>query len=484
MKTRLRYLSSRFRLLNGTVRQGTSPKMAVNRNSFAFNGLNVKGADAEIAGVTVIYDAPQSWAAVMDHPSGAVNIHHNVFEDRGTIIRNRHGAATRPLGFTKGKRVANKFRVHHNLVKRTRQNGLSGACENSHNEVYVDSWSTNSFAIQPVSIPEVAAGELAYNRIFTTGFNPYGFGWAHKDLKIHHNLVHMQGINVRSRWGERWGDINMSAAMRVTNYGKGGQKRNNLQYWNNLIVLKGRGGCELRGVEFFSDETIKDLIFHDNTVKVEVEDDKTLRAACVDTQGQPAKADTCLPVVYRNNKLISNICHVRFGDSYGIGSNHHFINCTFTRTGDDPRYHTFIFDRGYWSRRHEMVDCTFGPGTAYNDVIWKRTANTSWYKVRWTLSVRTTPGAKVTISDKSGAEVFSGVADADGAVAAVLTQCVIRPREWKPGVRAGAGLMEVKERSKHQELAETPHTVTVEAGGRRAAATVTMDRRQRIDVRP
>ena len=483
-KTKIKYQVSGFRLLNGAVRQGDGPGPAANKKSDAFNALRLVGGDIEIAGVTVEYRAPQSWGGSINHPFGAIDVHHNVFVDGGTVIADRHGSGVRPFGFINAAREANAFRIHHNLIARTRQNGFMGVGEMSHNEVYVDSWSTNSFALQPNSIPDVAAGECRYNRIFTTGFNPYGFGWAHKDLHVANNLVHMEGIGTKARWGESWGDIDMSSAMRVTNYGQGGQKRENLDYANNLIILRGREGCELRGTEFCADETIRDLVFRDGTISVVVLDDRTSRAACVDTHGLPKKADTVLPVFYRNCAFLTNICHVRFGDSYAIGSNHRFVNCKFVRLGNDPRYHTFIFGAAYWSRRHVFLDCDFSSGARYDDVFWERTANTSDYSIQWTLSLKTAPGAKVTVTDKDGNVEFAGAAGADGIVAAALTQCVIRPKEWKPGVKEGAGLVEVKLRGEHQEIAMTPHAVTVELDGKTATKSVTMDRKQSLELMP
>ena len=66
----------------------------------------------------------------------------------------------------------------------------------------------------------------------------------------------------------------------------------------------------------------------------------------------------------------------------------------------------------------------------------------------------------------------------------VLTQCVIHAMEWRPGVKKGAGRMKVKRREEHQEVPETPHTVTVEKDGRKAAKTVTMDRKQSVELKP
>ncbi|OGF44965.1 MAG: hypothetical protein A2231_08665 [Candidatus Firestonebacteria bacterium RIFOXYA2_FULL_40_8] len=461
-----------IKIVNGTIKQIVSDGMSGNNRSDYFNPLTLSGcADAEIAGLTIDYEAPQAWGVNIIKPEGSCDIHHNVFLDRGTVISSRHGWGVRPLGFSETEKGINKFRIYSNLIKRTRQNGFHVAQKMYNNEIYVDSWSINSFALQPAA----DEGEYYNNRIFGTGFNAYGFGWASTNLKISDNFVHMQGINASSRWGETWGDINMLSAMRVTNYDKGGQVRNNLEYKNNVVVIKGREGCEIRGTEFMSDISIKDLVYHDNTVKVEVQDDKTSQAACVDAQGQVANNDTALPVFYKNNTYISNICHVRFGDSYGRGSNHQFINCKFVRTGSDPRYHTFIFDGGWWSHRHVFLDCEFGDGTRYNDVLWKKTSPQSSYSVKWTLAITSLPKADITIIDKRGRIEFTGKTDADGKVSAVLTQCLIKPPDNMKG--------DEPNNDKHQEVEYTPHSVVVEKNGVTKRAKVTMDKKQELDVK-
>ena len=149
------------------------------------------------------------------------------------------------------------------------------------------------------------------------------------------------------------------------------------------------------------------------------------------------------------------------------------------RVGQDPNYHTFNFSRA-WTDRHVLLDCTFGKGTRYNDVIWNSRAAQAYYSVAWTLTVKTTPGAKVTIKDKKGEEVFSGTADAGGKISAPLTQCTIRPKEWQPGADRQPT---VGRRTEHQKVAHTPHAVTVEKDGRTKTRAVTMDRKQEIDVR-
>jgi len=104
--------------------------------------------------------------------------------------------------------------------------------------------------------------------------------------------------------------------------------------------------------------------------------------------------------------------------------------------------------------------------------------------VRWTLTVRTAAGAKVTVTDKDGQEVFSGVADEKGTVSKVLTQCVVHPVEWHPGMTADGKKLRAKDNNRHKEVLQTPHTVTVEVNGRKATRIVTMDHTQTVDLKP
>jgi len=455
-------------LLNGLIREGPG-KNSGNKESTGFIPVYLRGAGKfHVAGVSVDYWTGQNTGMRIRGATDDVEIHHCVFLDRGCRIRNRHGAAVRAVSFL-GSTGAN-YRVHHNLVKRTRQMGILGPHVLAHNELYTDSWSVNSFSLAVYNENGVAH----HNRVFGTGVNVQGFGWAKKNAEYHHNLIHLQGIATgKNRGKEGWGDQDSLNGFRVTNYGKGGQKRDNLLYHDNVIVIRCRGGSQARGTEFFSDETITDLVCRDNTIKVVAEDDKTAQVACVVTHGQPAKADTALPVWYRNCTLIANLCHVRFGDYYGKGSNHHFVNCEFVREGDDPRYHAFIVDGAYWSKRHVLLDCTFGPGVKWDDVLWKRTGRSSFYSVKWTLDLTTTPGAAVTVKDKDGAVEFEGKADAKGKAAIPLTQCVMR---MPPKVKLPT--------DKHVKDMKTPHTVTVAAGGKTASKAVEMTGKQSLEVRP
>ena len=454
-------------VLNGVIRQGRGTNRG-NVESTGFIPIYMRNPKKVlIAGVTVDYWTPQNTGMRLRKTLGDVELHHNVFLDRGCNIKNRHGAAVRSLSLVAPK--GGGYRAHHNLVKRTRQMGILGPKELNHNEIYTDSWSVNSFALGPKS----EGGVAHHNRIFGTGVNLQGFGWGTKDMLYHHNLIHLQGLDTgNKRNKEGWGDQDSLNGFRVTNYGKGGQKRDNLLYHDNVVVIKCRGGSQARGTEFFSDETITDLVFRDNIIKVVAEDEKTTQVACIVTHGHPHKADTSLPVWYRNCTLMSNTCVVRFGDYYGKGSNHHFVNCRLERIGAEDRFRTFIVDGAYWSKRHVLLDCEFGEGTAPDDVLWKRTGWKSFYDIKWTLSLTTLPGAKVTVTDKAGEVAFDGVA-ATGKLDIPITQYRIqRPRKLKlPSTEI-------------DKQVKTPHKVTTTLGVLKKSAQVEMTKRQTLTLLP
>jgi hypothetical protein len=479
-KTAISYRAVGVKVLNGTVAQGRNEFMRNNADIYHYNCLYITGKDMEIAGVRVVYHAPQAWGMVANYSEGKFHAHHNTFVDMGAVITDRHGSGVRPMGFRYPQVSPNQFELNHNLVKRTRQNGFQIATSMHHNEVYVDSWSINSFALQPLSEVGIPAGRHASNKVFGTGFNPYGFGWAHEDLFIEDNFIYMFGIDVQHRWHERWGDINMLEGVRVTNYDQGGQVRNNLIYENNTIVLKGKQGAELRGTGFFSDETITNLVFKNNRVKVEALDDQTTLVACVDVQGHFRKANS-QPVYYIDNIFEGNLALIRFGDAYGRGNNHIFIGNRLVKLGDNPDFHTFVFDGGDHNYGHVLQDTEFTPGTAYNDVYWKNTTSKSYYSVAWTLELITAPGATVTIHDGNDQEVFHGSADDTGRLEVPLTQSVIHPTEWQPNAFFE---FRVLWPDMYTEESFTPHTITVNVGGKTLVETVNMTQRQTVRLIP
>jgi hypothetical protein len=417
----------------------------------------------EIAGVTVEYYGYQMngfiWAG------GVEDLHHNIVVDKGTELVDRHWAVRAITGCKK---------IHHNLIKRCRQRGISDGNELVHNEVYQDSYATNALGIDGL--------KLEGNRVLGGGVHVCAIAWTN-GMQVVGNLVHLQAeASEDARWTEYGSGKGSSCnGIRLTQYGAGNDETNPLYlnnlYANNLVVVNTREGGGARGVQFSSHLQTKNLVCRDSIIKVASLDDKS-GGACVVTQGRTA--ENAAPLYYRNCTLMATGCNVKFGDGYSHGSNHHFENCKFVRIGQNPDYHTFAFSRG-WTDRHVILDGEFGEGTRYDDVVWGGVTAEAYYSVAWTLTLRTAPGAKVTIKDKSGETVFTGTADAAGTISAPLMHCDIRPKEWKPGAGAQPA---VRLNTEHQKVMHTPHAVTVEKDGRAATRSVTMEGKQEIEVKP
>ncbi len=491
-------------ILNGTLKQGAAKnnqdytaakdmlrpdperKKRLEKNSSrGFSNIEITNySNVEIAGVTVEYHFPQTWGMRFESAYGKYNIHHNIVTDKGNQLFNRHGGGTvRSIGFRSGSGVYtskyklnnddNEIQVHHNLIKRTRHNALNIAQKIYNNEIYVDSWAVNSFAISPHKY----RGQVHDNKIFLTGYYACGILWATTDLNVSNNFIHMENIATMiekplkgRRLIETWGEQDIVAGMRLTNYGKGGQERDNLSYTNNLIIGNCRGGAEMRGTEFYSDYSIQNLVFSNNIIKIETDDTISHKAACVDTQGAFNDRSKHLPLYYKDCSLISNICNVRFGDEYGQGSNHQFINCKIIKTGNNPNYHTFVFDGHSSVFNHVFLDCEFIGEASYNDVYWNNTQSLSNYRIAWTLNIETHPGAKIIIKNKNGKIKVEAVANANGQYSTPLVQCIIRPTEWN----IDRNEVEVEDRSGYQEEELSSYTVIIEANGSKKSTTVEM----------
>jgi len=492
-------------ILNGTIKQGAAKnnqdytaakdmlrpnperkKRLAKNGGRGFSNIEITNySNVEIAGVTVQYHLPQTLGIRFEMVSGEYNIHHNVFLDKGTQLFNRHGSGSRSLRFGAGSvnlsQIDNKIQIHHNLIKRTRHCALHIGQKIYDNEIYVDSWAVNSFAIQP----HHQKGQVMNNKIFLTGYYACGILWGTANLNANNNLIHMESINTMierplkgRRLIETWGEQDVVAAMRLTNYSKGGQKRENLFYSNNLVIGNCRGDAVMRGTEFYSDYSNRNLVCSNSIIKIVADDTICRIAACVDTQGAFNDRSTHLPLYYKDCSLISNICNVRFGDEYGQGSNHQFINCKIIKTGDNPNYHTFVFDGHSSVFNHLFLDCEFIGGACYNDVYWNNTQSLSNYKIAWTLDIETNPGAKILIKDINGKLKVEGVANATGRYSTPLEQCIIRPVEWSND----GNEVEVEDRSGHEEEELSSYTVIIEANGRKKSAMVEMIERTALKL--
>ncbi|HUU42713.1 MAG TPA: family 16 glycoside hydrolase, partial [Planctomycetota bacterium] len=235
------------RILNGFIVQGRGGSGNV---CDPLLGVRAK----EIAGVALDYYGYQMngfiWAGSVE------DLHHNVVKDKGTELVDRHWAVRAVTGCKK---------IHHNLIKRCRQRGISQGDEVTHNEVYQDSYATNAFG---------ASGQkIEGNRILGGGVHVCAISWAN-GMQALGNLVHLQAQKSEdARWTEYGSGQGSSCnGIRLTQYGGGNDETNPLYlnnlYANNVIVVNTREGGGARGVQFSSHLQTKNLVCRDTTIKV------------------------------------------------------------------------------------------------------------------------------------------------------------------------------------------------------------------------
>ncbi len=432
------------RILNGTIRQGAGSDGG-EAHGIGFSPIaSYGGCTGEIAGVTVEYHGSQLCGMHLSYGPD-YEVHHNVVVDKGTAVTNRHQGIQGIVGVP---------RIHHNLLKRVRQRGLTGknGSEYAHNEIYVDSCCTNAFGIMYYA----TQGALCRgNRIFGRGYLAIGIGTVSKgvaDIKVHRNFIHLQAHKPSTRWAE-YGAQSGAYCVRVT---WGGE---NIEYADNVFITKGRDGGMVRGVWFCPDKHITNVTFRRNVIKAIAQNDATDRRGAIVVCGKPQK--DVAPGLFEDNRIISNFCHVLLGENYGAGNNARFVRNTFVRTGDLDRYR--LVQCGFWhwpNAGSVFIDSAFEGDAGYDKARFIGTGERG-FSVGWTLTVKTAPGAVVTITDKAGKQVFAAEADAKGIVRAELLQYTQQP-------------------DGRQTL--TPHAVMAAKGGKTARATVTMDAPKAIDL--
>lgn len=415
-----------IRIFNGHIRQGAGGNHAHPSASIGFNPIYVRsGAGFEVAGVVIEYHGGQMIGLYMHWGSSDANIHNNVFIDNGREILDRHGAGSRTLIFG-GQDVPLESRVYDNLVKRTRQSGLSGGRVYG-NEIYVDSYSTNSFGIGG------GTGLIVHsNKIFGTGYHMVGIGWG-SDNHFFDNFIHLHGGGPDWRYDE-YGNQESLNGMRLTQYSGSHREYFDNHYHDNLILITG-GKCngddctQGRGIQHSSDANVRNNVIEGNIIKVEVNPEITQVAAIV-TQGLRDRCGTEHPVHWIENTLISNVVNVRFGDYYAAGCNHHFVANEFIKIGDREDYRTFRFDANWGIMAHYVFDGVFTDDADIESIHF--THPDQELNVGWTLTVEVlqggvpAEGAEVCLTDVHGTEFDCGLTDSLGLFSTLVVEYIHR----------------------------------------------------------
>ena len=410
------------RVVNGVVRQGRGASSTRKLWDTLYNPLFFsKPRTLELAGVTLDYGGEQVVGIALLLGGEGVDVHHNVVVDRGTALLDRH------VGMDALFLSADRSRCRHNLVKRTRHRGIrtSPRCSFDDNEIYVDSHATNSYGII-VYGRDGRDVKVRHNRIFGTGYHPIGIGsfQGYSRVEVLGNYIQMQGTPPRGRWrgGQGGGDdpnqLHPVNGIRLQSCGS------RITLERNVVVARGRGaGCLMRGLWLVPGEASgPELVIRGNRVKVLAEDGVAEGYALSCGGAREPKPDATVQLF--SNVVVSNLCHVQFGDNYSHGGRYRFHSDRFVRVGDDTRYRTIRMGWQGWkyeSFGHVFRDTAFEGGAGFDRVSFDGTQRGRYeFDVAWTLAIDSVPGAKIAVRDAAGAEAFSGVAPADGKLAAPL----------------------------------------------------------------
>ena len=338
------------KIFNGVVKQGKNGGMGYIGIGFNPVFLNHMGAGSynEIAGVTVDYYGNSVGGMV----AGDGKVHHNVIIDRGTVIDNRHQGIK---ALDTGSSTANE--VAWNSVRRFRQQGIYSSGNIHDNELYSDSFDTNSFLIGPRE-----GASVSNNKLFGMGYNPHGIGWAN-NLTVRNNFIYLRGFapTLRSTEYDRKSAI---SGLRTTNYDN--TNYSNMLYEDNVIVLKAEDGCtQARGIWTTNATNDRQLIYRRNTVKVEAlpgnitsDDDyfyngnvnnavTALTLSGSDEELLPGNANIPQPIIFEDNRFIGNVNLITLGEGYGIASSVWMYRTKFEKLDHDNEYFRPV-RLGFW----------------------------------------------------------------------------------------------------------------------------------------
>lgn len=415
------------KIFNGVIMQGRNGGAGFIGIGFNPIFLNHMGASSynEVAGVTIEYYGNSISGMI----AGNGKVHHNVIIDRGSVIDNRHqGIKALRMGSSSANEAA------WNSIRRFRHQGLYSGGYIHHNELYSDSFDTNSFMIGP---DEGAIVE--HNKLFGMGYLPIGVGWAN-NLIVRNNFIYIHGFapTLRSTEYNRKSGI---AGVRTTNYGEG-VKYDNMLYEDNVITLKAEDGCTMaRGIWTTNGVDDTRLVYRRNTVKVEAMSGNlknttnsyyngdvnnaicavTFSGAALPHPSENPKIPD--PIIFEDNHLIGNVNLLVIGEGYGITSSVWMYRTKLEKIEHDSEHFRPVrLGFWYWNTFNNRMIDTETKGIAPNEMTPYYFGNKEGYmeisygesrEVTFTSGSQPLRYSRINIS-VDGVQNFSGTTDSNG----------------------------------------------------------------------
>ncbi len=308
---------------------------------------------AEIAHLAIDYESPDA-SAIRMHWGEHSRIHHNVIDDRGQVVSNRHqGVAAIDAGRGEG------MRIHDNTIRRTRHIGIRTAegAEIRNNAVHIDSVATNSTGIF------AAGGVVAHNRVTGEGVHPIGI-WPGNDIRVFGNYVRVGN----TRFGEEYGNTG-AACLRMT-WGNDA-----VEVTDNIFILDAEGAAAEPDLESWGralwvglPEPGQRALFARNLIVASSREGRA-KAAAIAVVCDNASSG----LVFLENTVISNWGAVLLADDYGHADGYaRFVENTFVRQGDSPEFRTVRSDYPEYPSTGIFIDnlCLGGASCTEADLEW------------------------------------------------------------------------------------------------------------------
>ena len=395
------------RILHGRIVQGrgNTPGTPV---GIGCNPIYAGGATVELAGVEVVWSARDVSGVFLHWKPGSV-LHHCVFDDRGSEITNRHQA----LSTVDGNAGAN---YHHNLVRRTRQQGLVQAAAATHNEIYVDSCATNAFGVTGWS-GSPRPVEIAHNRILGIGEHPVGIGMFQAfrpGTAVHHNVVEVKCTRSGTEYGytgsacfrTTWGADNLLVHDN-TFIGHadvyGGKVAKTRVVWVGLPTFTPKGAgkaiADARGV------------FRDNYIAALGRKGAKAGGICVVCLNESPN------LIFTGNTVVSTWGNVLLGDEYGhSGGWPKFAGNTFRRAGKQDDYFTIRHEYAGRPGTGVFLDNDYEDGAARDSVRLQKGGDIAFQRTV-AIAVKDQAGnpvggARVVVTDDAGKTLLDAITPA------------------------------------------------------------------------
>jgi hypothetical protein len=434
---------------NGAITQGPG-------NGAGCHAVSVVGSDVEIADLTITVQGADT-DAIFTNWGRRIHIHGNRCTNNCAKVTNRHqGVAAIDVINNAGGGTA----VHDNIVENSPQFGIRVRAKpagSSGFAVYDNQVSHQAIVTNPYAIAVDNMGDCEVYGTRITARNGRGIHVESETMSPGWVLVHDNQVDVKEGPNPEYA-VNWTHGIKL-------EGAPHARVYNNQVIARAEPGF---GHAYALDLSLTpgtDCEIYHNTFTAISTDPAFIAAAC-----HPLETERGCGARLHDNVFESNSRLLYW--NWGGGDSLYLASNVFRRLPGEVPFHTLHFENGGSSATDiTLLDSRLEGGASLDDVFMKPNAVDVAYTVRWYLTVavrdadgQPVAGARVTITDRAGAQVFAEATTEQGTMRADLVEYAAT---GPPAAR-----------TEH-----TPHRVRVSKAGFQAReVTATVDHSQELAV--